>query len=57
MNFYRKINVKNIGIYRNFLGKYRINLEIFKSIAEKKDVNKEFTDHQLVNSLKFMRIL
>ena len=35
-NFYRKFNVKNIGIYRNFSGKYRINIGIFKAISKKK---------------------
>ena len=35
-NFYRKIDVKNIGIYRNFFGKYRINIGILKAIAEEK---------------------
>ena len=28
--------MKNIGIYRNFLGKYRINIGIFEVISEKK---------------------
>ena len=35
-NFYRKINMKNIGRYRNFLGKHRINIGIFKAIAKEK---------------------
>ena len=35
-NFYRKFDVKNIAIYRNFSGKYRITIGIFKANSEKK---------------------
>ena len=43
-NYNRKFNVKNIGIYRNYFGKYRINIGIFTAFSAKKDVNKEFTN-------------
>ena len=41
-NYYRKFNMKNIGIYRNFFGKYRMNIGIFTAFSAKRDVNKEF---------------